>query len=134
AVEALSRPLPVVEVRRRDGEAGNTWKRVLRRHVEDSYEAIGFVEGQRPQQHGVDDAEDGGVGADAEREDGDDGQRERRRPEQRSEAIAKVGEEGLHDRVSRGWSLVGRRRTLKGCEALDRTVRAGLHARVAFAG
>ena len=42
----MSRPLPVVEVRRRDGEAGDAWKGVLRRHVEDAYEAIGLVEGQ----------------------------------------------------------------------------------------
>jgi hypothetical protein len=79
AVEAVRRPLPVVEVRRRDGEASDAWKRALRRHVEDAYQAIGLVEGQRPQQHGVDDAEDGCVGADAERENRDDGQRERRR-------------------------------------------------------
>jgi len=77
---------------------GGTWK---------------IVEGQRSQQHGVDDAEDGCVGADAEREDRDDGQRERRRPEQRSGAIAKVGQEGLHDRISRGW-LLGRSRQRSG--------------------
>ena len=41
---------------------------VLRRHVKQPDEPIGLLERQRPQQHGVDDAEDRGVGADAERE------------------------------------------------------------------
>ena len=61
--------LPVVEVRGRHREGRQAWKRRLRRHMKETNEAIGLVVRQRPQQDGIDDAENGGVGADAEGED-----------------------------------------------------------------
>ena len=75
-------------------------KRALRRLVEEPHEPIGLVERQRPQQHRVDDAEDGGVGADAEREDRDHGDGERRRAEQDPEGVAEVGKQRAHDGVT----------------------------------
>ena len=64
--------------------------------MEQPHEPIRLLERQRPQQHGVDDAEDGGVGADAEREHGDDRERERRGAEQDPEGVAEIGKERAH--------------------------------------
>jgi hypothetical protein len=71
------------------------------RHVKQPHEPIGLVDRQWPQQHRVDDAEDGGVGADAEREHGDDRDGESRRAEQHAERVAKIGKKRTHDGVSR---------------------------------
>ncbi len=79
AIEEARVALPVVEIRGGHREARHPGKRRLRRHVKDAHQPIRLVERQRSQQHRVDDAEDGGVGADAERQDRDDGDRERRR-------------------------------------------------------
>ena len=49
-----------------------------------------FVYGQRPEQHAMDDAEDRGVGADAERHRQDDGRGEAAIPDQPSERRAQV--------------------------------------------
>ena len=57
-------------------------------------QAIGMVERQRPQHHRVDDAEDGGVGADAERDGEHDGEREQRRLAQHSNRVAKIVQHG----------------------------------------
>jgi hypothetical protein len=70
--------------------------------VEDPHEPVRLVERQRAQQHGIDDAEDRRVRADAEGKDGDDRERERRRAQQNPEAIAEVGDERAHERVSLG--------------------------------
>ena len=49
--------------------------------------------GQRPEQHGIDDAEHGGVGADAER-DGQDGHRgEAGRPPKRAQGVSDLVDE-----------------------------------------
>ena len=48
---------------------------------------------QRPQQHAADDAEDGGVGADAERQREDDGDGQALDPGQRPQREAEVGDE-----------------------------------------
>ena len=63
----------------------------------DGDKALGIGVGKRAQQHAVDDAEDGGVGADAERESeyGDDG--ESRRFSQHSQRVAKIAEEILEE-------------------------------------
>ena len=67
------------------------------------HEAIGLVVRQRPDQHAVDHAEDGGRCADAERErqHGDDG--EDALPAQRADGDAEVGENTVH-----GLSLAAR--------------------------
>ena len=61
-----------------------------------SHQSIGLVIGQRPQEHGVDDAEERDVGADAEREaeNGDEG--EARRLEQLPGGVA---EHGRHEEL-----------------------------------
>jgi hypothetical protein len=51
-------------------------------------ETIGVAIGKTLQQERVDHAEDGGVGADADRERGNCDQREARRPEQQANAVA----------------------------------------------
>ena len=48
----------------------------------------GILERQRPQQRRVDDAEDGGVGADADRDDRDGDQRELARFQERSDRVS----------------------------------------------
>ena len=59
------------------------------RRLAEVHDAVGLGVGQRPQQHPVDDAEDGGVGPDAEAERQDEGQDEARRlgqaPDRRAE-------------------------------------------------
>ena len=51
-------------------------------------------------QHRVDDAEDGGVGADAECDHGDDGERERRRAAEHAQGVAGIGQDRTHERIS----------------------------------
>jgi hypothetical protein len=65
-----------------------------RRALPDIDEAILVAVGQRPQQDAADDAEDGGVGADAQRERDDDGRRNTFRAQERSEGEAQVGHDG----------------------------------------
>jgi hypothetical protein len=74
-VEDVTLFLPVEEVCSRDGE-GSFREAFLRRGVPDLYELIGVAEGEGLQQDGVNDAEDGGVGSDAEGhdEDGEEGE------------------------------------------------------------
>jgi hypothetical protein len=76
ALEELRIALPVVVVRGRHRERRHIRKRTLRRNVKQAHEAIGLLVGQRPEQDGVHDAENRGIGTDAQREDGNDRQRE----------------------------------------------------------
>src|SRR5258706_6112181 len=61
-----------------------------------AHDPLRIGKGERPQQDGVDDAEDGGVGADTDRqaEHGDDG--ETRALEQHPEGKAKIADQGTH--------------------------------------
>jgi len=63
--------------------------------VHDDDETIGVGVGERPQQHGVDDAECRGGRADAEREDDDRGDREPRRSPEQPETEAGVLAQGV---------------------------------------
>ena len=65
--------------------------------VHDAHEAIGLRKRQRLEQHAVHDAEDRGVGADAERERDDRGERERRCGAKLSHRVADVVPEVVHD-------------------------------------
>ena len=58
--------------------------------VRDQHEIVGAREGQRPQQHGVDDAEDRGVGADADRNRQDREQKKARRPPEGARGVAEI--------------------------------------------
>ncbi|MNC87501.1 hypothetical protein D3C83_32300 [compost metagenome] len=64
----------------------------------DDVEPFRVAIGKRPQQHGVEDAEDGGIGADADRERQRGGERESRRAPQRAGGILEV----LNERVEHG--------------------------------
>ena len=66
-------------VRRRHVQVGDA---DARRRVPHADEPVGIVERQRLEEHAADDAEDGGVGADAERQGEDGDQREHRRAKQ----------------------------------------------------
>jgi hypothetical protein len=68
--------------------------------VEQPHQPFRLFEGYRTQQDRVDDAEDRGVGADAERQDGDDRNRERRGPGHDPERMSKIGKHGTHPRIS----------------------------------
>ena len=107
--------LPVVEVRGRHREGRQAWKRRLRRHMKETNEAIGLVVRQRPQQDGIDDAENGGVGADAEGEDQNHAERKSWCPKDAAHARPKVREDRACERIAGGpgvWrprSTLGRR-------------------------
>ena len=77
--------LPVEKVERRDAVA-----LAARRLLEHADDAVGVRVGQRLQQQSVDEAEDGGVGADAERERQQRHGRESRAPRQGSHGISQV--------------------------------------------
>ena len=80
----------------RGSPAPRSWRCSLpmpRGALADVDQAILVAVDERPQQHAADDAEDGGVGADAERQRDDDGDRQALDPGQRSERVAEVGEE-----------------------------------------
>ena len=62
---------PVEIVGGGDGEQGDAGEALGGRDVPELDEAVGLVEGERAEHGGVDDGEDGGVGADAEGEDED---------------------------------------------------------------
>ena len=74
-VEGAVAPLPFRELVSADDVL-----RGVRARFPDERDAIGLAEGQRSQQHGVDDAEDHGRAADRQREERDDRERQRRRP------------------------------------------------------
>ncbi len=59
----------------------------------DNREAIGVAVGKRLQQQRVDDAEDGGVGGDADGQRGDGDEGEAGGPSQCAQSVAKIGEE-----------------------------------------
>ena len=67
--------------------------------IEQPQDPIRFRERQRTKEHGVDEAEDGGIAADAERERQDHGHREPRRSPQQPQAEAEILPEHLHVRV-----------------------------------
>ena len=58
----------------------------------EQHEPIGIPERQRAKQDAAHDAEDGGVGADAEGEREDDGEREAGRAPERAQGVAEVGD------------------------------------------
>ena len=62
----------------------------------DPHQAIGLLEGQRSQHHGVEEAEDHRVDADPESQGGDDQQREGRAPGQAPQAVLQVEVEVRH--------------------------------------
>ena len=78
--------LPVEKIARRTGKLGE-----LRQfRLTDHQQPVGFGERQRPKQDRVDDREDGGVGADAERQCNDGYSREARRFQQHARPVADV--------------------------------------------
>jgi hypothetical protein len=83
----------------------NAGERVLRRLVKNADERIGLHKRQRPQEHGVDNAEDGGVGPNAEPQHGDHSHRERRRAEEHAQRVSQVGEKRTNHGVSSGTRL-----------------------------
>ena len=97
ALEQLRVALPVVKVGRRNGEPRHTGECVLRGCMEQPDESAGFLERQRPQQHRIDDAEDGRVGTDAQCKDCNDRKRKRRRAGEDPQRVTEVGHECAHD-------------------------------------
>ena len=81
---------PVLEVRGRDVVARLRVQPIV---LPDRHEAAGIAERQRAQQHGVDDREDGGVGADAERERQHDDRGETGALAHQAQRIAKILEQ-----------------------------------------
>ena len=71
-----------------DAEKRGRFRRSLRSAIQTS--RVRFGERQRPQDHGVDDAEDRRRRADAERERDDDAEREKRRAPQHARGVAKI--------------------------------------------
>ena len=91
ALEAAAVLLPVDEVR-----IGDRHAREVRRRLAEPHQAVGIAVGQRLEENAVDDAEDGGVGADPERQrDHRDG-REARVPGQHAQAVPNVLEQDPH--------------------------------------
>ena len=89
ALSVLTRALQVAEL-------GHREVRVLdadaARALADVDQPVLVAVGERPQQHAADDAEDGGVGADAEREREDDGDGQALDPGERPQREAEIGE------------------------------------------
>ncbi len=98
ALEGAALTLPVEEIGGRYGELGHAWKGVGWRHVPDERQTIGFGVGQRPQQDRIDHAEDGGVGADTERQDEDRRDRKTRALAEHTHRVPDVAAECLE-----GW-------------------------------
>ena len=95
-VERLLLTLDVDEVRRRErGVSGTARYRLCERH-----QAPGLIEWQRPEQHGVDDAERRRVDADAKAERQDDNGQESRMVTERPCGVPKVVEESSHARLT----------------------------------
>ena len=72
----------------------------------DGDETARIVVAQRPEENGVDRAEDRRIGPDAEREGENDDEGERRALEQAAKAIADILKEAVHD-LARGWGVAG---------------------------
>ena len=72
-----------------------------RRALADVDEPVLVAVDERPQQHAADDAEDGGVGADAERQREDDGDGQALDPGERPEGEPEIGEEAHKHSVTR---------------------------------
>ena len=80
--------LPEFEVlRRRDPELVEAERGKLRGEI---HQLVGLWISERPQDHAIDDREDGGIGADAERQGQDGDERERRRAQQAADGVAKI--------------------------------------------
>ena len=93
AFERFSLLTQVCEVSK--GELGKSFA-ILRVRLPEHDEAFGSRERQRPQEHGVDDREDGRVGADAQRERHNCHQRESRLLHKHSRGVANVLPESFH--------------------------------------
>ena len=85
----MTRRLQIDDIRHRRGAVG-----VAARHRLDCDQPIGVGKRQRPQQHAVDDAEDDGRRADADREHGDDQRREAGRGEKEAESLSEIRDHG----------------------------------------
>jgi hypothetical protein len=70
--------------------------------MEQTDEPIRFLEGQRPEQHGIHDAEERGVRADAEGQHANHRQGKCGGAEQNPERVSKVGYERAHVGISLG--------------------------------
>ncbi len=70
----------------------------VRRGLPDGDEPVGVQEGQRPEQHVVDEAVDRGVRADAECDGEDRDEGEAGGPEERTNRLPDVEKEGVHPR------------------------------------
>ncbi len=68
----------------------------VRKGVHELDHAVGFRIGERLEQDGVDNGEDGGVGSDAEGESGDGSYGERRTTDEHAEGVAEVAEKVAH--------------------------------------
>ena len=90
---------PVLRVRP-DGLVVDAGTLALRHQHVHEHQPLGVGERQRLEQHGVDDGEDRGIGADAERERGDGDRRKCRRAAQQPQRVADVLEEIAHGTVS----------------------------------
>ena len=80
----------------------------------DHHRPIGIVPGQRPQQNGVYDAEDGRIGADAERQRQNRDRGKRRIPPHAAGAEAEIGDQSVDQCASHDSGLDGRERP-EGC-------------------
>jgi hypothetical protein len=65
--------------------------------VEELHETVWLLEGERPQQYGVDDAEDRRVDTYPQGQDRHDGEGKRGGSEQGPYAVVQIGEERIHD-------------------------------------
>ena len=117
----------VVSLRRSKKSPGGSGKSTtlrLRRSDQTVPSRAGVVVGQRPQQHRVHDAEDGGRGADAERDRQDGGDGKRRLASQAAERKQNVADKRFHG-ISRSpigmfharRREIGRRKTAQSCGA-----------------
>ena len=110
--------MPVVEIGRRDGAAAGAGVPPM---VGDRDDTLGIRIGERAQEHGVDDGEDGGIGADAERERRDRQQRERRLAAKGTPGVAEVLDEAIHSGLDGLASRsVGSLFPREGCSPSDR--------------
>src|SRR5882724_1873107 len=102
AASPVKSEIPTVEiVGRRDRERLEPREARGRRHVEDPHQPSGLCERHRPQQHGVDDAEDGGVRADPQGQDADRGGGEARALAEGTETVTEILRHRSHDLSTR---------------------------------
>jgi hypothetical protein len=89
-----------------EARGGNRSLEVAQRGIPvlDRHQAVRLGVAQRPEQHRIDGAEDGGVGPDAEGEREHDDQGESGTLEQAADAVPEVLQQGIHDvaRLGRG--------------------------------